>query len=222
MRSFSTLWEMFKTRLSVFKKAAPIRSSADFGEFLAGRAAFICQKTLYGYVKTRMGMQYPLMFDDQTFIDSLNIAKWNLYAACLSDLAIFMAAEVCRRDGGTGEAAKIARYWYAAIVRDRFAGGDFTGDKDALIAAFDRRLALTDWNTAAEREGAFTESPPALIRWAPIEDKLKKLDEPLVINSIRFQWQRVRREFRDLFDREAFLADWRGGASVAPVKTSTV
>ena len=83
--------------MSPWKRLEPVDSSKAFGEFLAARAAFVSQKTLFGYVKTRMGMKYPKMFQDEIFIESLNISKWQVYAACLSDLAIFMAAQVYAR-----------------------------------------------------------------------------------------------------------------------------
>lgn len=199
--------------MSVFKKAPPVTSSQAFGEFLATRAAFISQKTLYGYVKTRMGMKYPLMFEDQTFIDSLNMAKWNLYAACISDLSIFMAAQVFKQTGDKNLVTQIARHWFVETLNDRFSVEEFKGNKNQLIEAYENRLALTDWNFSIEREGAFKESPSALVRWAPIEDKLKKFDEPLVLNSIRFQWQTIRRDFNKSFDVGAFLADWKNEAA---------
>jgi hypothetical protein len=203
------LLDTFKSRMSVFRKPSPIRNSADFGAFLATRSAFIAQKTLYGYVKTRMGMKYPAMFEDEAFIESLNIAKWQTYAACTSDLAIFMAAQIYRKTGDRAEAAKIASHWHGRVIAERFSDPEFNGNPGELTESFANRLALIDWNHMLEPEGAFTLSPKELVRWAPIEDNLKKMDAPLVKNSIRFQWQRIRSDFTSVFDVEAFLADWR-------------
>ena len=81
------------------------------------------------------------------------------------------------------------------------AGPDFAEAAQQVRA----RLALTDWAAVADDAGCFTESPPALVRWAPIIDDLKKLDEPIVLNSVRFRWQEVRRQFRQSLDAEAVL-----------------
>jgi len=209
----SDVIQTISTRMSVFKKVDPVRDSSGFGHFLATRSAFIAQKTLYGYVKTRMGMKYPVMFQDEVFIESLNIGKWQVYAACLSDLAIYMAARIYGRTGDKDVAARVAAHWYGEIINDRFSVEEFTGDRAALIDEFNNRLALVDWNHATEPEGAFKESPKALVRWAPIDPSLKKLDAPLVMNSIRFQWQRVRSDLNSVFDVDAFLEDWNAGKS---------
>ena len=208
MEKILEFFEMVRVRLSPWKRLEPVDSSKTFGEFLATRAAFIAQKTLYGYVKTRMGMKYPQMFEDDIFIESLNISKWQVYAACLSDLAIFMAAQVYARNRNPEEASAIADKHYTDCISDRFGDSEFTGDSQALIETFRNRLVLVDWNNAADTEGAFKESPKALVRWAPIDDSLKKYDREIVENSIRFQWQRVRSDFRKTFDADAFLADW--------------
>jgi hypothetical protein len=35
------------------------------------------------------------------------------------------------------------------------------------------------------------------VRWAPVKDELKLLDEEIVRNSVRFRWQAVRRDFAE-------------------------
>src|SRR3546814_11390174 len=51
----------------------------------------MAQKTLYGYLKTRMGTRYPRLFEDDVLIASVDLAKLHIYAACLADLALFAA-----------------------------------------------------------------------------------------------------------------------------------
>jgi hypothetical protein len=67
------------------------------------------------------------------------------------------------------------------------------------------RIALCDWSSVADDESAFSESPGALVRHAPIVDELKQLDEPIVRNSVRFRWQEVRRDLRRDLDAIAVL-----------------
>ena len=43
------------------------------------------------------------------------------------------------------------------------------------------------------------------MRLAPVVDELKEFDEPIVLNSVRFRWQEVRRELRKALDAEAVL-----------------
>jgi hypothetical protein len=62
-------------------------------------------------------------------------------------------------------------------------------------------------------EAAFTESPAGLVRWAPVIDELKQLDEEIVRNSVRFRWQEVRRDFARHLDARAMLGALPGATS---------
>ena len=199
----------FFARFSVFRKVAPVDSVDSFCDFLATRAAFVSQKKLYEYVKTRMGLNYPKAFADDAFIASLNIAKWHVYAACLSDLAIWMGAQVNQRTGDAAAARALATYAFDQAVRTRIDPAGFTGDLDALVHEFEARAALVDWSAMAEGEAAFSTSPKALVKWAPISDELKKFDVEIVLNSLRFAWLAMRQQFRDAADVEGVAADWK-------------
>ena len=48
--------------------------------------------------------------------------------------------------------------------------------------------------------------PSALVEWAPIVDELKQMDEEIVINSVRFRWQKVRQDLREALDAGSVLA----------------
>ena len=199
----------FLHRLSTFKKVEPVDSAHAYNEFLATRAAFISQKKLYEYVKQRMGISYPRMFENAEFITSLNIAKWHVYAACLSDFGIWMGSQLHAAGGGREEVVELSKQAFEHAVRERIDPGEFTGELDELIRTFGDRAALTDWAAMAEGEAAFKLSPTELVRWAPISEKLKNFDTEIVINSLRFAWLGIRDQFRKAADPQAVLADWR-------------
>ena len=67
------------------------------------------------------------------------------------------------------------------------------------------RIKHTDWSSVTDDETPFTASPKSLVKWAPIIDELKQLDESIVINSVRFRWQEVRRDLRRNLDANAVL-----------------
>jgi hypothetical protein len=69
------------------------------------------------------------------------------------------------------------------------------------------RIALCDWSAVADDESAFTESPAALVRYAPVTDELRQLDEGIVKNSVRFRWQEIRRELRETLDAARVLTE---------------
>lgn len=199
----------FFARFSVFKRAEPVRTVSGYRDFLATRPAFVGQKKLFEYVKQRMGMNYPEQFKNDEFIASLNVAKWQVYAACMSDLGIWMAAQVTAHSGEAGEAGEMTAHCFASAVEERFDDPEFDGDGQEFVQAFADRLALTDLHSMIDGDGAFSRSPKELVRWAPIAPQLKKYDVEIVENSIRFAWVAFRTEFNRIAEFDAILADWR-------------
>ena len=83
------LIEYFKPFLNYFKPKQKIKDYQDLQNFIQKKSAWISQVTLYGYLKTRMGAKYVLMFEDDIFLTSINKAKWNIYAVALQDLCLY-------------------------------------------------------------------------------------------------------------------------------------
>jgi len=187
-----------------------IEDRDGLGEFLHSRASYVAQTSLYGYLRTRAGMRYPELFDDDVFVVSINIAKWYVWLECLSDLSVFAGGLLARRHPGRG--AEVGRLMEEVVSGILSATGV---PEDAGEAFADRawrvreRIAVCDWASVEDGEGPFLESPAALVRYAPIVDELKQLDEGIVRNSVRFRWQGVRRELRKTLDADA-LMDFAG------------
>ena len=68
------------------------------------------------------------------------------------------------------------------------------------------RLRLCDWSAQTDDAGPFSESPAALVYWAPIADELKVHDEEIVRNSVRYRWQEIRQQLRLMLDARSVLA----------------
>ena len=182
---------------------------AALEDFVATRSAYLAQKTLYGYVKTRMGIRYPAMFEDKNIIASLNIAKMHVFAACLSDLTIYAVATALHgRPLGNVARQEMARRCYAVGLRGNTGGAPAEFSAQDCIDEFDRRLAETDWPHGARQPKNFTRSPRALFRWAPIEDKLKNFDSEIIENSVKYAWRDIREQFQKRLNSEAVAADW--------------
>lgn len=200
---------VFASRLSVRRDNGPIDSVSALDYFVSTRASFVSQKSLYGYLKTRMGTRYPSMFEDDVFVHSINIAKSHIFAACLSDLTIFAVAHAFAGDGSDAASRRaVAMKCYAAAL---------TGNADQMppefsaqdsTQAFAARLGATEWNDAALTRENFTESPRALFQWAPIAPALKKNDHEIVRNSINFAFHEVRQNYTKRLDGEAVQRDW--------------
>lgn len=179
------------------KRQQPIRDRAELARFLESRASFIAQTSLYGYLRTRAGTRYPELFDNDPFVASINIAKWHVWLACLSDLATYAGGMLAREPGASPDrVGALMRSLVDGILQSTGTPADAGPDFALHSQAVRDRIAGCDWGAVAEGEGAFAESPDAVVRWAPVVDEFKQLDEEIVKNSVRFRWQEVRRDLQ--------------------------
>lgn len=194
---------IFASRLSVRRDNGPINTVAGLNYFVATRASFVAQKSLYGYLKTRMGTRYPSMFEDDVFVQSINIAKAHVFAGCLSDLTIYAVAHAF--GAGTDETAcrTVAMKCYAGALAEN--ADQLPPEFSAQVSTgeFAARLAATAWSDKALTRENFTESPRALFDWAPIAPELKKNDHEIVRNSINFAFHEVRQNYMKRLDADA-------------------
>jgi len=195
-------------RLGQWSRSQPIRDLNKLAEFLRTRASYVAQVSLYGYLRTRAGTRYPELFDDDPFVRSINIAKWQIWLSCLSDLAVY-AGGLLRLH--TDADSKIISGLMLEVIDTILEETGIPADAGDAFSEHARqlrqRVEQTDWSTVTDDEAPFSESPSALVQWAPIVDELKQLDEEIVRNSVRFRWQKVRQELRGTLDTAAILAN---------------
>ena len=200
--------------ISFQRQGGPIDSLGKLEHFAKTRAAYVAQKKLYGYLKTRMGTSWPKVFKDDLFQNSMHIATAQIFAACLSDLTIHTVAIAFEgSDLDFPARTEIARKIYAAGLAENEVVTSAHGlDHAAAKADFDKRLEGTDWAFGAMKPENFTRSPAALLKWAPISDQLKQYDSEIVENSMKFAWIEVRRTLAQRIDQAALVRELAGKA----------
>jgi len=195
----SSVWRWLREYLGIPQRGRrlPIVDSESLRHFLETRSSHVAQTSLYGYVRTRAGTRYPELFENDEFIESINIAKWQLWLACLSDLAVYAGGLIQHR---TDESPAAVGALVSSVVEEVLAAAGVPPDAgDAFETGADsvrNRLVGIDWVEVTDDEEPFSESPAALAKWAPIVDELKQYDTEIVRNSVRFRWQEVRRDLR--------------------------
>ena len=200
---------------------APFDTVERLCEFVQTRAAYVAQTSLYGYLKTRMGTKYRILFEDEVFSKSINQAKWRVYASCLSDLAVFSAATANKNKSMNDvDCSNLAYHLMEIAIKDTFVDVEEHDLADTVIEKFKRRIAQEDWANAAQGENAFQKSPADLIEFAPVVDEFKELDREIVTNSTRFRWRDVREQLRKRIDSDALSTDWLANKSKHMLKTS--
>jgi hypothetical protein len=197
-----------------------VNDRAGLRRFLETRASYMAQTSLYGYLRTRAGMIYPQLFDNDEFVLSRSTSP--------SGISGWPACRTCRfTPGGLLARQSRAPAPEVGALMQGAGGGNPRADTGTPADAggdFRRtpRACGRGWRTAtgtriADDETPFSESPAALIRWAPIVENLKELDEEIVRNSVRFRWQEIRRDLRRNLDAEAVLGSIQPGT---PIKTA--
>ena len=184
----------------ITNKFRNISSKEDLKNFIQERSAHVTQTTLYGYIKTRIGSRYAMMFEDEVFLKSINLAKWNVYMAALSDCTFYVFSYLIDlKNLKQNDASEI----FTQIIKDEKING--LDDKlfESTQLKFNQRLKEINWKTY-HQDNPFKNSGLSLLKWSPIADNLKVFDKEIVLNSIKLKWNLVENDFRDLTKNLSF------------------
>jgi len=206
----SRYWLVITSALKERFDQSPLDDVASVTRFVRTRSAYVAQTSLYGYLKTRMGTSFRQHFEDEEFSRVIRASAVKLFVACLSDLTVFTVATVAR-DGHLGpeDCAELAQYCFRDAMAEGVGERDWVSLPNDAWQRFEERAAATIWPSAAVGEAAFRGSADAIIRFAPVIDEFKALDERIVRNSIRFRWRDVRERLRKRIDGPRVIEDWR-------------
>ena len=188
-------WNDFKVYLfALFKAFIPKKKISNLDElenFIQTKSAWVTQVTLYGYLKTRMGTRYVLHFENDEFMGSVNLAKWNIYSVALQDLTFFTFSKL-KADFNYQEMKNAEEIFFKIL-------DDETSNKmpqDVIEEAkknFVERMRGINWDTY-HNDLPFNPSALSLYKWAPIAEELKNLDRKIVLNSVILKWNVVKKE----------------------------
>ena len=191
-------WKDFKIYLfSLFKAFIPktkISNLDELEDFIQSKSAWVTQVTLYGYLKTRMGTRYVLHFENDKFMASVNLAKWNMYAVALQDLTFFTFSYL--KNNLNYQETDKAKEIFLKILDDETTNKMPLNIIEEAKNNFNERLQNINWNTYYN-DLPFNPSALSLYKWAPIADELKNLDRKIVLNSVILKWDIVKKEFNE-------------------------
>ena len=189
----------FKTYLfAMFKAFIPkkkIKNLDELEQFIQTKSAWATQVTLYSYLKTRMGTRYVLHFDNDEFMGSVNLAKWNIYSTSLQDLTFFTFSYL--KVNFDYQDTEKAKEIFNKILDDEISNKMPLDIIDEARIVFQERLTKINWDNYFQ-DLPFNPSALSLYKWAPIADELKTLDRKIVLNSMILKWDVVKQEFKNL------------------------
>ena len=191
-------WSDFKIYLfALFKAFIPKKKLDNLDElenFIQSKSAWVTQVTLYGYLKTRMGTRYVLHFENDKFMESVNLAKWNIYAVALQDLTFFSFSYL--KNVLNYQEINKAKEIFLKILDDEVNNKMPLDIIEEAKKNFDERLQNINWETYHD-DLPFNLSALSLYKWAPIAEELKILDRKIVLNSVILKWDVIKKEFKE-------------------------
>ena len=188
----------FKVYLfALFKAFVPQKKISNLDElenFIQTKSAWVTQVTLYGYLKTRMGTRYVLHFENDKFMGSVNVAKWNMYSVALQDLIFFIFSYL--KVNFNYQEVQNAKEIFLRILDDEISNKMPLDIIEKAKRNFNERLENINWDTYCN-DRPFNSSALSLYEWAPIAEELKTLDRKIVLNSVILKWDVVKKEFKE-------------------------
>ena len=184
----------------ITNKFRKINSKKELKNFIHERSAHVTQTTLYGYIKTRIGSRYAMMFEDEVFLKSINLAKWNIYMVALADCTFYVFSYLIdKKNLKQNDSLEI----FMEIIKSERNNGLEEKLFESAKLEFNQRLKKINWKTY-HQDSPFINSGLSLLKWSPIAENLKVFDKEIVLNSIKLKWNLVENEFKDMTKNLSF------------------
>ena len=187
------LFAMFRA----FIPKKKIKNLDELEQFIQTKSAWVTQVTLYSYLKTRMGTRYVLHFDNDVFMASLDIARWNIYSVALQDLTLFTFSYL--KVNFNYQNINQSKEIFSKILDDEISNKMPLDIIEEAKKTFNERLQNINWEIYY-KDLPFNPSALSLYKWAPIAEELKTLDRKIVLNSMILKWDIIKKEFEKLIE----------------------
>ena len=171
--------------------------------FVSSRSSYMAQVSLYGYLKARAGTRYVSLIKDTLFASSMKTARNHVFFACLIDLTLHVLQTIhTRKKQNSQNLDSFAREFFIQTLAKAPEEVFESLERKEVILEFEKHLKGHAWEGVEDSHKSFSRSRSALLKWAPVVEEFKILDEEIVSNSIHFKWLRVCQEFENLMDFE--------------------
>ena len=187
------LFAMFRA----FIPKKKIKNLNELEHFIQTKSAWVTQVTLYNYLKTRMGTRYVLHFDNDVFMSSLDIAKWNIYSVALQDLTLFTFSYL--KVNFNYQNINQSKEIFSKILENEISNKMPVDIIEEAKNTFNERFQNINWEIYY-KDLPFNPSALSLYKWAPIAEELKTLDRKIVLNSMILKWDIIKKEFEKLIE----------------------
>jgi len=178
-------------------RPAPIATPAALRTFLEERAALIAQKCAIDYCRGKTGLASHALFTEKTFLDALEVCRWEAFAAVLGDLVIL--AEAALRPHAPEERERLCAALIelnGSVLASLPAPPHRAQGWDDVTEAFALRLRAAAAGRPQQALDVADHSAKRLFETLPIHASYRELDEEVVYGAVRFRMVAVNQELQ--------------------------
>lgn len=202
------LYETIKDRFAVIgRRRQLIRTAEDLRAFLEGEAAHVAQSAVYDYLRARAGRFAPQLFREAPFLQALEVTRWEAFAAVLLDVAVIALTEL--RPHVTDSAALAERLTdlCRATLGRHPAPAHRTDGWNSYDVELAQRLAAACASPRQTPDAIAGHSGATIFKHLPLHPDVRRLDEEMVVNNVRFRILRSWETFKERVDLPEVAAD---------------
>jgi hypothetical protein len=173
-------------RLLGRSRSPPVTTASELAEFLGAQTAYIAQRSVIEYCRARTGLNWEKLFAEPSFLDHLEVCRWEAYAVVLAEVAELALIRL-RRDGAADPKAYLpglVAAAHAALLRHPVPGHRATWADAA--EAIERHLARAVLAAPRPVHLLGLHSADAIFDLLPIHADLRPQDREMFQNSVRF------------------------------------
>jgi hypothetical protein len=191
------LWLFLKSRLN----PVPIATPDALRTFLEERAALIAQKCAIDYVRGKTGLASYALFEEKTFLDALEVCRWETFAVVLGDL-VLIAEGYLRPHAVVDDRSRLCDALiglYSATLNPLPLPVHRAEGWGEVTASFASRLRAAGLAEPKQALDVADHSAKRLFETLPIHASYRELDEEPVYGSVRFRMVAVSQEMQRRF-----------------------
>jgi hypothetical protein len=179
------VWRRLRERF----QPAPIATTDTLAEFLRERAFFLAQKCAIDYCRGKTGLASYALFTEKSFLDALEVCRWETFLAVLGDLLILtegiLQPHIAPAPRSRLGDALVALH--AAILADLPAPAHRTEGWGDATDSFASRLLTASAGAPRRALQVADHSAQRLFETLPIHSSYRKLDKEVVYGAVRFR-----------------------------------
>jgi hypothetical protein len=167
-------------------RSPPVTTASELAEFLGAQTAYIAQRSVIEYCRARTGFNWDKLFAESSFLERLEVCRWEAYAIVLAEVAELALIRL-RRHGAadpTTYLPGLVQAAHAALLRHPVP--DHRASWTDAADAIERHLAQALIAAPRPVHLLGLHSADVIFDLLPIHADLRRQDREMFQNSVRF------------------------------------